>query len=181
MKNTYAAVTSIDSCNAEVTIDTTAGFTAGEKILIIQMKGATIDETNSSSFGNIKNVNGAGNFEYAYIGSVSGSKIYLKNALLKSYDVSSGVQIVDVLQYFSMYLSGKYKAAKSWNGKKGGVLAPPRFNGYDMVGTGKYRRFWSGLLGWCKNRMKKISIAIKRIIIFIHFQIGQEGLRVREL
>ena len=48
--NTYAAVNSI-STNT-ITLSSTASLSVGDLVLIIQMQGATINETNTAAFGN---------------------------------------------------------------------------------------------------------------------------------
>src|SRR6188508_1496343 len=64
--NTYKKVTAFSSLTNTVTVPDVSGLAVGAEVLIIQMKGATIDETNGVTFGNINagNINGAGNYEY---------------------------------------------------------------------------------------------------------------------
>ncbi|MDW8159331.1 MAG: hypothetical protein RML72_10730, partial [Bacteroidia bacterium] len=62
--NAYAKVTAINLCDNSVTVSSTNGFNVGDKVLIIQMKGATIDQTNTANYGNILNYNSAGNYEF---------------------------------------------------------------------------------------------------------------------
>ncbi len=121
--NSYAAVLAdYDSCFASLTLDTASFFTPGSKALLIQMKGATIDTSNTSSFGTVTDIGNAGNYEYVTIDSVSGQKVYLHNPLLNSYDVKGMVQLVTVPQYTSVIVSAPGLTAQPWNGTKGGVL-----------------------------------------------------------
>lgn len=121
--NNYSKVTAIPSATS-LTVSSTTGFAAGNKILIIQMQGATVNPiTYTSAFGNITNINNAGNYETATIASVAGSTINLSNALTRTYTPSGNVQIVSVPQYNAgVTVTGTLTAA-AWNGSTGGVLA----------------------------------------------------------
>lgn len=119
--NTYSKVTATDlSCNTVTVLDA-SGFTVGDTILIIQMKGATMDETNTAAFGNLTSLNNAGNYEFATIKTVSGNDLTLINTLLRSYTVADLVQIVSVPQYTNVAITGTL-TAKDWDGATGGVL-----------------------------------------------------------
>jgi hypothetical protein len=76
--NDYAEVLAIDTCLAGITVSTTTGFNISDKVLIIQMQGAEINETNSASFGNINTLNSAGLYETGIISNISGNVIFLQ-------------------------------------------------------------------------------------------------------
>lgn len=121
--NYYAAVQSYDSCTNSVVVDNASDFSANDTILMIQMKGAIIDSTNTSSFGNILNYNNAGNYEENIIQSIVGNTITLKNVLVRSYSIPDGkVQIVSIPQ-FTNYTINTPHTATPWDGNKGGVFA----------------------------------------------------------
>ena len=117
--NTYTKVTAI-SCN-RITTTSANGYNTGDTVMIIQMKGALIDTNNTSAFGNILNYNEAGNYEFNTIQSISGTVIYLKSALQKTYDTSGSVQLIRVPYYNNVTVSGTLTAAP-WDGNTGGVL-----------------------------------------------------------
>jgi len=118
--NHYAPVTQI-SCNT-VTVASAAGFSAGDRVLIIQMKGAVINTTNTAAYGTIMNYGDCGHYEFANITSVSGNSITLQFSLVNTYTVSGIVQLVRVPQYTNVTVSGVL-TAQTWNGATGGVLA----------------------------------------------------------
>jgi Secretion system C-terminal sorting domain len=68
--------------------------------LIIQMKagtgtgGATINRTNTSSYGTVTAFGGAGNYEFATISTVSGSTVTFTKALVNTYDPAGSVQLI---------------------------------------------------------------------------------------
>src|SRR2546430_6854871 len=87
--NSYYKVTAINTASSTLTLSTTAGLYPGIEVLLIQMKGATIDVSNTSTFGNITAINNAGNYEINYVCSISGNDVLLKFAILKSFFFSS--------------------------------------------------------------------------------------------
>lgn len=118
--NTYAAVTSVSSCSIQVS--DASSFSTGDRVVIIQMKGATIDTTNSANFGDLLNLNNCGNYEFSHVSSVSGTTVFLTAPLQRSYDVSGVVQLIKVLQYNgNVNISGSVTCA-NWNGSTGGVV-----------------------------------------------------------
>ncbi|HYG51213.1 MAG TPA: gliding motility-associated C-terminal domain-containing protein [Flavobacteriales bacterium] len=118
--NTYTPVLSIDTCN--VTVGSTAGFSPGDRVMLIQMKGATIDITNTASFGSISSYNDAGNYELCTIQSISGSVITLQYQPMKTYTISGLVQLIRVPVYTNATVTGTL-TCQPWNGTTGGVLA----------------------------------------------------------
>ena len=123
--NTYHGVLGIDVTKNAVKLDNVSGLAYGNTVLIIQMKGALINTTpTSSSFGDITSLNDAGNYEIATICSVSNDSVYFFNTILNSYDVNYKVQLVKFGEYYSANVTDTVKA-QSWNNStgKGGVLA----------------------------------------------------------
>ncbi len=121
--NQYAAVLARGTCNNIFTVDSAQNFSVGDTILMIQMKGASIDTNNSASFGNIVSYNGAGNYEYNVIQSISGNNITLMFKLINKYDIPNGrVQFVKTPS-FASYTISRGHSCLPWNGVKGGVFA----------------------------------------------------------
>ena len=121
--NTYVAVTAVDYTQHEVTVTNSAGYSVGDKVMLIQMNGATIDETNTASFGDVTAVNDAGNYELKEICGVSGNTISFLTEVVRSYDpVGGAVQLVRIPVYSNVSVTGTLLAAP-WNGSTGGVIA----------------------------------------------------------
>ena len=109
-----------------ITLQSIAGLSTGDRVLIIQMKGATIDETNTSSFGNISsigNLGNAGKYEFSSICGFLNNTIVLSNHLLNTYDVAS-VQVIRVPVFTDVTVAGTLLATE-WNpvSETGGVIA----------------------------------------------------------
>jgi len=120
--NHYAAVTAIDYCQNSATVSSIADFSPGMTVLLIQMKGATINTSNSAAFGDITDLGHAGRFEKATIASLSGNTVFFQNALVNTYHTGGNVQLVEVPVYENATVTGTLSAAP-WNGQTGGVLA----------------------------------------------------------
>lgn len=122
--NEYAKVNSIgsSSCSDTLFVNDTTGFTNISKLLIIQMQGAGVDLTNNVNFGDIVNINDAGNYEFAGIHFVGSNFVVLESPLTQSYTISGNVQIVTVPTYQSIVITNSL-TAKKWDGNEGGILA----------------------------------------------------------
>jgi len=121
--NTYTPVVSIftNDYKSVVEVKSKYGFKSGDKVLIIQMKGASIKESNSPEFGSIVNYNGAGNFEFSTIAGIVGERIVLRGKLSKQYEISGKVQLIKVPDYQYCTVTELLKA-RPWDGNTGGVL-----------------------------------------------------------
>lgn len=118
--NSYAGVSAIAGIN--LTVSNTAGFTVGDKIMIIQMKGAGITTSNTASYGDITSYNDAGNFEFNYIAAIAFNTITIQSNLVKTYTAPSGlVQIINVPFFCDADITDTLKA-QPWDGSTGGVL-----------------------------------------------------------
>lgn len=119
--NKYAAVSVIDFCNNKITVDNATPFSVGQKVMLMQMKGATIDGSNNSNFGNITNYNNCGNYEVEKIKTITGNVIEFEFAIVRNYDVSGAVQIVSIPEY-TVAVVDSFLRRTLWNGNTGGVI-----------------------------------------------------------
>jgi hypothetical protein len=76
--NSYYSITAVNTITNTITVGNATGLSAGQTVLLIQMKGATIDGTNTSTYGNITAINDAGNYEFNIICSVNGNDVLYK-------------------------------------------------------------------------------------------------------
>lgn len=122
--NSYHSVTEIFPTKAGVRVDNTSGLSHGDLVVLIQMKGASIVTTNTSSFGDTTSLNNAGNYEISTICEVLNDTVFFFHTLLNNYTVANKVQLVKFGEYYSANVIDTVKAA-SWNNitGKGGVLA----------------------------------------------------------
>lgn len=121
--NTYYKVTAITNSTATLTVNSSAGLSPGTRVLLMQMKGAAINTTNSSSFGSITAMNSAGLYEWNTVCSVAGNTVLLKYGLVNTYDASAFLQLVAIPQYVSVTVSDTL-TAPAWDpvSGTGGVL-----------------------------------------------------------
>ncbi len=118
--NIYTAVTNMTSNS--VTVNSAAGFAVGDRVLLIQMKGATINQTNTASFGQIVALGSAGNFEFTNIASISANNITFVSNLCKPFSVAGRVQLIRVPVYNQATINAVVTSSP-WNGSTGGVVA----------------------------------------------------------
>lgn len=120
--NRYAAVLNRGNCENSFLVDTATGFNVGDTVLMIQMKGAVIDSSNTAAFGNMTQLNGAGNYEYNVIQAKTGNTLTLRYKVVRQYEIPNGkVQFVRVPNY-SNYTINVRHSCMPWNGTKGGVF-----------------------------------------------------------
>ncbi len=120
--NSYIDVTALGPCANQIDVSNSSGFAAGNVVLIIQMKGATIDETNTAAFGTITGYNNSGKFERATILGITGNTIYFTKDLVNVYNAPAGkVQMILIPQYVDVNVNGLL-SCQDWNGTTGGVL-----------------------------------------------------------
>ena len=111
------------SGNVNLDVNSSAGFAIGDTVLIIQMKGATINQADASTFGDITAMGTAGKFEFATICGITGNSIQLQDILLNSFAVGAGnlTQMVLVPRYQDANVTATLTGA-AWNGTTGGVI-----------------------------------------------------------
>jgi hypothetical protein len=116
--NSYYKVTGINVVPNTVTVASASGLSPGMKILIIQMKGASINQTNSSSFGNINSIGNAGNYEFNFICGIAGNNVLLQYELTRTYDPAGLVQLIPVPRYGSVTIADTVRSSP-WNATTG--------------------------------------------------------------
>jgi len=125
--NASSGATSISVANAYLNANSrfAGNLSAGELILIIQMQGATINESDASSYGSVSSYGNAGKREFIEVSSVPNSTtINLATALTKSYTSSGKVQIIRVPRYqFFTVQSGASVTCPAWDGSTGGIVS----------------------------------------------------------
>ncbi|MEJ8816396.1 T9SS type A sorting domain-containing protein [Lacibacter sp. H407] len=108
-----------------ITLESITGLSTGDRVLIIQMKGATINQANNSNYGNISSIANTGKYEFSSICGFLNNTIVLSNHLLHDdYDVSM-VQVVRVPVFNQdIFVTGTLSPTP-WNASTGlgGVLA----------------------------------------------------------
>jgi hypothetical protein len=122
--NSYHRVTAINTVTNTLTLTSVAGLSIDTKVLIIQMKGATINNTNTASFGNLTAINNAGNYEVNFVCGIAGNDVLLSLPLARTYTVAGAVQLVSIPIYNSVTVTGTV-TGQAWNNASGtgGVIA----------------------------------------------------------
>ncbi len=122
--NSYHQVTDFVPLYNGVRLQNVSGLNAGNRVLIIQMKGATIDETQSASFGAVTGIGQAGLYEFATICGFLNDTVIFEREFINTYDYTKSVQLVYVPVYTDVTINGTL-LAQEWNPATGtgGVIA----------------------------------------------------------
>ena len=122
--NSYFKVTNFIPAYNAVRVQNISGLTSGDRVMLIQMKGATINETNTASFGAITSIGQAGLYEFATICGFLNDTVVFQKQLLNSYDYTKSVQLVYVPTFTDVTIAGTL-LAQEWNSTTGtgGVIA----------------------------------------------------------
>ncbi|MDR3680461.1 MAG: gliding motility-associated C-terminal domain-containing protein [Flavipsychrobacter sp.] len=122
--NQYAKVTYITPPSimpAKIVVNNRV-FLPNDKVMLIQMKGATIINTNTASFGTVTNLNSAGEYEFGIVKSVSGDTVTLKSPVCHAYSVPDSVQLIKVAVYTNKVTVAGILTCAPWANGVGGVL-----------------------------------------------------------
>jgi hypothetical protein len=122
--NSYYQVVEVIPSKACVRLNTVSGLARNQKVLVIQMKGASVVTTNNSSFGDTTSLNNAGNYEVAIICAIDGDSVFMFHDFLNNYTVADKVQLVKFAEYYAAVATDTVKALP-WNNSTGtgGVIA----------------------------------------------------------
>jgi hypothetical protein len=122
--NSYFKVTDIVPSKACMLVQDPTGLIVNSRVMIVQMKGATINTTNTSAFGDTLSLNEAGNYEIATICYIIGDSVFFFHNLLNTYNKTGKIQLVQFAEYYSANVVDTVKAAP-WDSAAGtgGVIA----------------------------------------------------------
>ncbi len=119
--NQYTQVIDFEGCEASLEVLDATGFSEGMSVLLIQMKGATVNTTNTSTFGMVEATNSAGLYERNEILAIDGNNITLQYTLENEYDTNGSLQLISIPSYENAVINNTL-TAQAWNGTTGGVL-----------------------------------------------------------
>jgi hypothetical protein len=122
--NSYDQVTAYSQFNNSMDVVTPAMWTPGDRVVVIQITGATINTSNNSNFGSVTSLNNTGNYELATICEVNRNTVVFDNVLSNAYSPTIGkVQLVKIAVAAGNVLIQDTVRALAWNGNIGGVVA----------------------------------------------------------
>lgn len=123
--NQYTEVLSVDPVTNSVEVANPTLFATSDRVMLIQMKGAQMDESNAATFGDISDLNNAGSFEMATVCDVVGNDVLFSYEIENSYNPSAAsnprLQLVKVYTATDETVNATLTASP-WNGSTGGVL-----------------------------------------------------------
>ncbi|MGA3121256.1 MAG: hypothetical protein ABSF69_10865 [Polyangiaceae bacterium] len=126
--NRYASLTNDAAVGAtSISVSDAGALMAapGDLLFVVQMQGAEVDGSNTSAFGTVTALNGAGLFELVTLANVNGNTLTLAAGcgLRNGYSASAHTQVIWVPQYQSLSVSASGSiTAPPWDGTTGGVI-----------------------------------------------------------
>jgi gliding motility-associated-like protein len=132
--NGYSAVTGFDPCGNGIEVSDPGVFSGHTRALLIQMKGATADESDSPAHGDIQNLGSSGLYEFVNIIGIAGNLIEIEFSLLNTYDLNGLVQLISVPQFDDIVVTD-ILTAPPWDGTTGGVLVFEASGTVTLVGN----------------------------------------------
>ena len=123
--NTYHSVVEVIPAKACLRVTNISSLDVNSRVMIVQMKGASIITSTGATFGDTISLNEAGNYEIGTVCYIIGDSVFLFHNLLNNYNATSGkVQLVQFAEYYSAEVIDTIKAAP-WNNTTGtgGVVA----------------------------------------------------------
>ncbi len=118
--NSYYQVTGLGVQSVQVKDPN--GLNRCDKVLLIQMKGASINTPNNATYGSVTNYNEAGNYEFLIVSNIVGNTVSFTTPLALPYNITGIVQLVKVPVYTNVNVNAPL-TCNNWNGTTGGVLA----------------------------------------------------------
>ncbi len=104
-----------------------AALGSGDLLMIYQPQGATIDATNTATYGSVSALGGAGNYELVHVASVAGVVITLETScggLAHAYRAAGATEVIRVPQVTTLSIAATGSIVPAaWDGARGGVVA----------------------------------------------------------
>ena len=142
--NRYAAVAADvkpGDKSIRVTGLNTLNVSAGDLLMVIQMQGATLDFTDTVTYGEVINYNGAGRYEFVTVTGTDTAAGAVQvdscgGGVRNAYSAAAHTQVVRVPQYttLTVQLAGSI-IAPAWNGSVGGIVAVHAQNSVSLSGN----------------------------------------------
>lgn len=129
--NVYSTYLSQDACSNSIVLEDASLFSEGMSVLIIQMNGASINTSNSNSFGNVNDLNGSGSYELNRIIQINGQEIFLAHSLQHDY-LAGHTQVVGAIIEDNIQVDTLI-TAPAWDGQTGGIVLLEANNSIELL------------------------------------------------
>jgi hypothetical protein len=122
--NTYHKVLEVIPAKACLRVTNVGALNVNTMVMVVQMKGASMQLGTASNYGDTIALGSAGNYEIGTICYIIGDSVFLFHNLLNSYDPVGKVQLVQFAEFNSVTVTDTVKA-QSWDSAAGtgGVIA----------------------------------------------------------
>ncbi len=132
---------------------------AGELVMLIQMQGASIDNSISAlSWGQITSYNSCGLYELMEVASApNASTIVFTCAIKNNYSLAGKTQVIRVPRYTTCTVSGGTLSCDPWNGNTGGVLVVESNGDFTVAAGAQVNVAGKGFRGGVVDNISSLS------------------------
>ncbi len=117
----YSEVTRIDTCTNSITVPNGFAYRPGDRVMLVQMKGATIDTNESPFAGQPLSANNVGLYQLNTVTGSDVSSVTMRNPIDAGFDVANHVQCIRIVSGRSLRTNAPLEV-QPWNGGSGGIL-----------------------------------------------------------
>ncbi len=115
-------------------VASSAALSVGDRVLLVQMQGASLSLESTDNFGYPQTPAAAGKFEFNTVRALNANSVTLAFSLRNTYDFQNGsVQLVKVMSGADITL-GSLQASK-WDGVTGGIIVAEATNSITVNGV----------------------------------------------
>lgn len=117
----YSEVVAIDTCSNSITVPNGFAYRPGDRVMMIQMKGAVIDSSESRFAGQVIDAGNAGHYQLNTVVASTANSVTLLHPIDASFNVVQSVQCIRIVAGRSIRTTAPLEV-QPWNGLSGGVL-----------------------------------------------------------
>jgi gliding motility-associated-like protein len=119
--NEYKQVITADFPTGTLTLNSVTNLNIGDTVLIIQMRGAEINQSNDQFYGDVVNAHASGTFELNTVCEINGNSVVFFKQFRHIYNEVGNVQVLPIPKYTDALVTDTL-TCPAWNGTTGGVL-----------------------------------------------------------
>jgi hypothetical protein len=122
--NSYASVINIPNTTT-LEVDDVTGFSPCDYVMIVQMKGASVNLASAPTYGSVTSLNLAGQYEFNRIRHITtagcANEFWLENPLSLPFNRDNIIQVIRVPYTVDLILNSNY-TVPPFDGRKGGIM-----------------------------------------------------------
>jgi len=168
----YSEVSLIDTCTNAITVSNGFAYRPGDRVLMLQMKGAVIDSNESPFAGQAVQAGNVGHYQFNTVTTSTATSVLMLHPIDAQFDVANSVQCIRIISGRSLQTNAPL-LVQPWNGGSERVLviecSDTLFLNHDIVVNGQ------GFRGGVPSRNQADSNISRMFIDIDDGRGGQKG------